>query len=179
MAPLRNPSLFYWQITILRCFTDKQQSLAVSLTNRQSMAALISWLVSPAICGACVWHRSLGTAAKFLMIIRVRDIYELIWLKAIEEKSSCNMKIKGAGNQTHFLDSSRRKSHPIFKEKIWHLNVYWKMSSPSTGRLPTAPDDLRCARTFSWSSGNRKNDKRVSKVLKMINISRCKNKNQL
>ena len=65
-----------------------------------------------------------GDGAKFLMIIRVRDIYELIGLIAIEEKSSCNMKIEGAGNQTHFLDSSTKKSHPILKEKIWHLDVY-------------------------------------------------------
>ena len=102
------------------------------------------------------------------MIIRVRDIYELIWLKAIKEKSSCNMKIKSAGNQTHFLDSSTRKSHQILREIIWHLNVHRKMSLPSIGKLPTAPDDLRCARTFSWFSGNRTSGKRVSKVLKII-----------
>ena len=113
------------------------------------------------------------------MIIQVTDIFELIWLIAIEKKSSCNMKTRGTGNQTHFLESNTRKSHLILREKIWHFDVRRKLNSPPMGGLPIVPYYLSCNRPFSWFSGHKTSGKRVSKVFEIVNMSRCKNKIQL
>ena len=117
-----------------------------------------------------------GSSAKSLLIINVRDIYEQIWLYAIEEKSSCDIKSRGIGNNIDFLITSTTNSHLTFRRKRWQLNVYRKLNSPSMSEIPIDPDYPICGRAFSLISSYEMNEKSVSKVPKIVNISRCRKK---
>ena len=157
----RHPWLFHWNSNILRCLA------VINVPSDQWFLCLTQ--IAEDGRGAIDDD---GSSTKSLMINCVRDIFELIWNYAIEQKSPCSMKSRGTGSEVHLLNSSMKNCHPSFSGKKWHFDVYRKFNSPWKKALSPAPDDLTSSRAFSQTSGHKMNEKTVNKVFKIVDMSK-------